>query len=38
MPPGPTLGFALATGIEDESCDIMLGIPQEKGFETKGID
>ena len=38
IPPGPKRGFALATGIEDESCDVMLGIPKENGLETESID
>lgn len=38
MPRGPKLGFTLAAVMKDESCDVMLGIPKEKGLETKGID
>jgi hypothetical protein len=38
MPPGPKLGFTLAVGMEDEICDVMLGIPKEKGLETEGIN
>jgi hypothetical protein len=38
MPPGPKLGFSLVAGIKDESCDVILGIPKEKGLETEGID
>jgi hypothetical protein len=32
MPPGPRLGFALFTGMEDESYDVIFGIPKEKGL------
>jgi hypothetical protein len=38
MPSGPILVFALSVGMEDETCDIILGIPKENGLETKGID
>jgi hypothetical protein len=38
MPPGPKLGFALFVGMDDAIFDIILGIPNEKGLETKGMD
>jgi hypothetical protein len=38
MPPSPILGFVLFTGMGDESCDVIFGIPKEKGLEIEGID
>jgi hypothetical protein len=38
MPPGPRLGFSLFDGMEDESCNVIFGIPKEKGIDTEGMD
>jgi hypothetical protein len=37
MTPGPKIGFALVAGMEDEICNVILGIPKEKGLETEGM-
>ena len=37
MPLGPKLGFELVARIEDQICDIILGIPKEKWLETEGM-
>jgi hypothetical protein len=38
VPPDPKLGFILVVEMEDEKCDVMSGIPKEKGLEAEGID
>jgi hypothetical protein len=38
VPPSPKLVFSLVVGMEDESFDVMLGIPKVKGLEAKGME
>jgi hypothetical protein len=38
VPPNQKLGFILVVEIEDEKCDVMSGIPKEKGLEVGAIE
>jgi hypothetical protein len=38
MPPSPKLGFVLVAGMEDENCNVIFGIPKQKGLDIEGMD